>query len=306
MKLLDEIVDALGSENVSLAETLLKTKILLHRLGLSELASWVNAELNGYPDGATLPPYRIIPAQVFGNISNAVMIYKAHPIPIGHLTVKQRDDLESSKMDQSIAVLQDLSAGKGSLQAGLRMELNGILGKSLSSGFVVQRAWCEISPSAVKGILVQVRSRLLDFLLELETKLPPDSSDEELRGRATDLGAADMFKNAVFGPNATVNVVVGNANKQVAVRDVGVGDLQSLVKALSGLNVDDADLRDLENAIRADEGSQAHQEKRFGTAVGSWFDKMLSKAADASWQVELNIAAGILTTKLQAFYGWLT
>lgn len=47
MKLLNEIIDALSSQDSSLTDALLKTKVLLHKIGHKELVEWVNRELNG-------------------------------------------------------------------------------------------------------------------------------------------------------------------------------------------------------------------------------------------------------------------
>lgn len=59
--LLDEIIGLLNSEQGSLTDALLKTKVLLHQIAKKELAGWVNNELNGYADGTDLPPYRVLP-----------------------------------------------------------------------------------------------------------------------------------------------------------------------------------------------------------------------------------------------------
>jgi hypothetical protein len=39
--LLDEIIELLSSEQHSLTEALLKTKVLLHQIGKKDLAGWV-------------------------------------------------------------------------------------------------------------------------------------------------------------------------------------------------------------------------------------------------------------------------
>jgi hypothetical protein len=44
--------------------------------------------------------------------------------------------------------------------------------------------------------------------------------------------------------------------------------------------------------------------KRFGPRVREWIKKMISKAVDASWQIELGVAGNLLTDALKAYYGW--
>jgi hypothetical protein len=66
------------------------------------------------------------------------------------------------------------------------------------------------------------------------------------------------------------------------------------------------EITDLEAALAADDGKTDNEQKRFGPAVTSWLDRMLRKAADTSWQIELAIAANAMTTALQKYYGWLS
>ncbi|MCK5100082.1 MAG: hypothetical protein KAR45_18370 [Desulfobacteraceae bacterium] len=69
MKLIDEIIEILSSNNGKLSDALIKTKVLLHKIGHKELVPWVNSELNGYHDRDIIPEYRILPAQVLVNAS---------------------------------------------------------------------------------------------------------------------------------------------------------------------------------------------------------------------------------------------
>ena len=69
--LADEIISLLSNESSSLSEALLKTKVFLHEIGKKELIDWINRELNGYPDGAEVPSYRVLESRVMGNLVNA-------------------------------------------------------------------------------------------------------------------------------------------------------------------------------------------------------------------------------------------
>lgn len=55
MKLINEIIDTLSSDTGKLSDALIKTKVLLHKIGHKELVPWVNNELNGYPDRDSVP-----------------------------------------------------------------------------------------------------------------------------------------------------------------------------------------------------------------------------------------------------------
>lgn len=183
------------------------------------------------------------------------------------------------------------------------MELNGLLGKNLSSGMHIQRAWCEVGIANVNGIFIQVRSRLLDFLLELNENLSDDLNEAEIKKRSDEIDAVGMFKNAIFGDNTTIVVGTGNIQSVTNIKTKGNVDL--LLNELRKQNIPESELKNLTTALQADEGKVDEETKKLGPSVKSWFDKMLSKAADASWQIELNIASSILTTALQNYYGWV-
>jgi hypothetical protein len=227
--LLDDIIELLGSEQSSLTEALLKTKILLHQIGKKELVEWVNLELNGYPADIDVPPYRNLSAHVRANISNPRGRYRSHPIPIGHLEVDQQESLQRWPMKDSLAALAEL-AKAGTVGRDLPMELNHILGKQLGNHFLVEKAWCEIGTHEITGIFVHVRSRLLDFLLELKDSTGASTTEADLKEKTKSVDANSMFNNAIFGPNTTI--LVGHQSTINATQNVNGAELAANVREL--------------------------------------------------------------------------
>lgn len=302
MNILDEIIEALSSQTGSLTDALLKTKVLLHKIGHQELVEWVNNELNGYSNDDNLPEYRLLPAQVLVNASNMSYQVTSHLIPLGHLTKEQREALETAKMHQSLAVLEKLVEGAGGhLQAAIPMEANGLLGRGLTNGYQIQRAWCEIGLASVAQIFVQVRSRLLDFILGLQDQFGDNVSEQEIKMKADLFDASTLFNNAIFGNNTTI--VVGAHNTQQITNITIKGDFAVLAEELRQHGIKEPDIAALEQAIKEDDGA-VHTDNRFGPSVRKWLQSMLSKAVDSSWQIELGVASSLLATALQKYYGW--
>jgi hypothetical protein len=213
MKLADEIVEILSSSDGVLSEALIKTKVLLHKIGHKDLVVWVNKELNGYNDDDDIPEYRIVEAQVLVNATNGVYEIRSHPVPLGHLEARYRNKLEKGIMPQSLAVIEEFTAQKqGSLQSNIPMEMKGLLSEKLSNGYIVQRAWCEIPMESASNILMQVRSRLLDFILELSEEFSSLNTDEEIKDKASNFDTKNLFNHTIFGDNTTI--VVGSENNQ--------------------------------------------------------------------------------------------
>lgn len=303
MQLADEIVAILSSNDGVLTEALIKTKVLLHKIGHKELVMWVNNELNGYGDEEELPDYRAIHAQVLVYATNGAYEVRSHPVPMGHIDQKFRDMWEKASMRHSLAVIEKMASAEGgdTLESPIPMEANGMLSEKLANGYIVQRAWSEIPVAGVSNILMQVRSRLLDFILEINEELSDLESDDAIKAAARKVDASNLFNSAIFGDNTTI--LVGSDNTQKVTNKIERNDFQSLAQLLKENQVANGDISSLEDAINDDGAVQVIEKNKFGPAVSEWMQKMLSKAVDSSWQIELGVASSLLATALNSFYG---
>jgi len=303
VKLINEIIETLSSQDASLTDALLKTKVLLHKIGHQELTQWVNHELNGYSDADSLPAYRILPVQVLVDGVSMVGQWTSHPIPLMHLDGQLREFLETARLYQSLAVLEKLAdkATDGLLEMAIPMEMNGRLGLGLRKGVKIQRAWRAIGQADVVSVFVQVRSRLLDFVLALQDQLGENVSDKDLKQRTGSFDAAGLFNNAVFGNNTTI--VVGSNNNQRANNLALKGDFSALADELRKHAVQEPDICALEQAIKRDDDAVRVPELPYGPAVKAWLQGMLAKAVDSSWQIELGVASSLLANAIQQYYG---
>ena len=249
MKLLDEIIELLADENASLNAALLKTKVLMHTIGHAELAEWVNDELNGYPNDKPVPDYRVVGGRVAGNIQNALMIQSNVNLPTYHLPAELKSWLESHELRQSMSVLQDMASAKpgGSLHMPLSPEIGAQIDKGMD-GYWVQKCWVEMQPLQIKNGISQVRSRLLDFALNLRDKIG-GVEEKEVKAKAAATDIPGMFHGAVFGDNATV--VVGNENR-IKVHNQK-GDFDALAKLLTAKGISEVDDDQLKAALNSDE-----------------------------------------------------
>lgn len=306
MKLVDEIIEILSSDNGILSNALIKTKVLLHKMGHKELVIWVNKELNGYNQDDELPDYRVISAQVRVAATNGAYQVNSHPIPMKHLDDEFRHSLEEAKIAYSLAIIEKMVTDSDDvmLHRPLPMEFNGMLGEGLSNSFIVQRAWSEIPVASVSNILMQVRSRLLDFVLELNSEFSEIESDKELREAVGSFDASNLFNNAIFGDNVTI--LLGSENTQKVTNSIIKNDFETLSKVLQKNGVDRDDINLLKDAIDKDQSFSIVEKDKFGPSVKSWMESMLSKAINTSWQIELGVAGSLLATALNNYYGLVT
>jgi hypothetical protein len=300
MKLLNEIVDLLSDQKGSLTDALLKTKVVLHKIGHKELVEWVNDELNGYPQGKSVPTYRVIPARLVGTLQNAAYRYNDQTLPISHLPEKLRKEFSNNEMRESISVLEEFAAKPtGHLIHPIAPELYSKIGEALVNVWVAD-AWIQMEPTQILNAIIEVRSRLLDFALSLQDKLGDAENDADTKQAAQMFDARAMFQHTVIGDNATF--VLGDHNDTTIRNSVKKGDFGSLASMLKNYGVSDEDISYLEISIEHDIDDVDAEKKLFGPAVKGWMSKMLEKAINASWNIELGVAAGLLTNALQAYY----
>jgi len=267
MKLLNELIESLSGERPSLTDALVKTKVLLHQLGRKELVEWVNLELNGYPEGVSVPEYRVINAEVMGNVSNGVYTYNDQPLPTLHLGEELRSKFRRFEARESISSLEGLarSESKHGLMVPIAPEFNGLLSKPLTETYSVQRAWRAIAVGQLSQILTQVRSRLLDFLLELSEKVSENMTAEDVKRLGRSQETTSMFNNAIFGDNATI--LVGDHNRQKVMNRIVSGDFESLKSLLQERDVGTNEISELRTALEADADAEDVEAKRFGPRV---------------------------------------
>jgi hypothetical protein len=299
MKLIDEIIDLLSDKNGSITDALLKTKVLMHKIGHKELAEWVNDELNGYEKYKPVPSYRIVNSRVVGNLQNFAAIYGNQQLPTGHLPEKVRKYLHEHELRESISVLEQYTTNPDKhLTTQLAPEFYEDIGEALEGAWV-QKAWLQMEPTQIMHGLTEIRSRLLDFVLDLQDKLG-GIEESEVKEVAKRIDAPAMFQHTVFGDNTTV--VVGNQNTTTIKNTVKKGDFSSLASALGSQGVSNDDITTLKTAIDQDTDTIDIEKKEFGPAVRAWMSTMMVKVINSSWQIELGVAGGLLTEALKAYY----
>jgi hypothetical protein len=303
MQLLDEIVGLLTSGEGNLTEALIKGQVLAHQLDDDELAGWVQNELNGYPQGSDVPEYREVVYTTLANITNGVWSHSRSQLPLLHLDESKQKFFRVHRMGQSIAVIKEWSIGDGCLTNSYPPEFHGMFKKVLQRGHWIESMWGETSKANLLQILVQVRSRYLAFLLKLSKVVPEDSSN--LAKVAQEKGANEMFKNAVFGSGAVVNVAVHGSTSIQAAQSNVTNSFDALKETLRDNHVQEQDIQDLEVAIRGDEETSEIKEKRdFGPKVKDWLVAMMKKAGTGAWNVSTKVAASVLTEALKKHYGY--
>ncbi|MDK2743141.1 MAG: hypothetical protein NDI90_09510 [Nitrospira sp. BO4] len=301
--LLDEIIATLSDENGSLTSALLKTKVLLHSIGKKDLASWVTHELKGHPDEGSIPEYRKISSEVHGHVASIAWQMADTTLPIMHLKDEQRNRFTSSPCMMSISSIEESvrsfrSKSGHKLIRPLPPESGGLFRKGLQPGVNVISAWCEINMIDIEGILTEVRSRLLDFALELRDVVGVDTPEKELAEKVANVDTEKMFATAVYGSGNTI--IVGSHSFQSVNNQKN--DIEGLVAAIGQLGFQQPMLLELREAVQQDQKAGKEPGVADGQ-TGEWFRKALKEAGKDIVKTGVDIVSTVIVKALRAYTG---
>lgn len=175
MSLLRQIQDAAIDSSIDLPTLLRKCKVLAARLGNDDFKRWIDNELSGYENIDDLPDYRILSVNSKGHFSGAFGSgLRNADIPLLCLPEDFREDFGHSYMMQPIAAMASLVANSksGTLHEPWNPDVVAHFGQRIYERMVCMQAWKVIPASGLVAALDSVRTRVLNFVLEIEAQNP--------------------------------------------------------------------------------------------------------------------------------------
>ena len=187
------------------------------------------------------------------------------PLPTYDLPDSIKDLAENQVFYEGVGELEAMAAqASESYQWTWRPEMVIVARDAIkmSGGMVLAEAYQPISPQSISGILDQVKNKLLDFVLGLQES---NITSEELDNRTHEPETVrNLFNITIHGDH---NIVAGGEHVNQQANPVEKSDIDSLLNHLREMEVDNADLRDLETAVSAEPDAP---EGRYGPNVQAW------------------------------------
>ncbi|MBL8298078.1 MAG: hypothetical protein JNN30_06960 [Rhodanobacteraceae bacterium] len=175
MSLLREIQSAAIDSGVPLTTLLRKCKVLAARLGNEKFKSWIDRELNGYESKDDLPEYRILNVNSKGHFSGPFQSgLRNADIPMTCMPEELRESLSHTYMMQPVAALEDLIArgDGGTLHEAWNPDIVAHFGQNIYQNMNCMQAWKVIPKGAVVAAVDTIRTRVLNFVLDVEAEAP--------------------------------------------------------------------------------------------------------------------------------------
>jgi hypothetical protein len=293
MSLITDIQKAAVEKDTDVATLLRKCKLLAARLGSVPLEDWVLHESNGYPDEVPVPAYRKWGTRVVGHFIDEIG-QRIHNVTVPPHAIPEslRDYYTQFEYRRSVATAEYALAhacdGMQTLSTGnLRSMLHG----KLYEGFQCHEANAQFSNQNLVAMLDAVRNRILDFALALG-KIAPDAGEDHTQVEAQRV--TQIFNTTIHGSVG----VVGNVSNSAI--NVTANDWASLAQFLASRGVAQTEIDELHDAVTTEPKADGNG---LGPCVSKWIGKMVSKAADGSWQIGLGAAGNLLAQALTAYYG---
>lgn len=301
MSLLRDIQSAALDSKVHLPDLLRKCKVLAARLGNEDFKRWVDCELNGYGAQENLPGYRSFRVESCGHFSGyAGSGLKNAPIPPSCLPEQFRENVGTYSSREPISALADLvSRGdSGTFRVSWPTDLVRLVGQDIYEYMNCLSAWQVVPRGGVVGILDTVRTRILNFVLEIESEAPDAGEAAPGVHPVPQERVNQVFHTQIFGNVG--NVAAGEGFSQSNITAVVQGDFNSLRSHLMNFGIDAADLGELESATKKDQESL---QAGMGEQTSKWLGKMINKASSGAFKVGTTVATTLLTKALTQYFG---
>lgn len=142
---------------VSTADLLRRALVVARRLAVPELVDWINSELNGYT--GEVPDYRELRGQL--KVMNPIN----GPIPLTMPSAAATERFSRAEIRQGVPELVELAKSTTGIYASFTPHIEHDLMNCMA---MPMRPVISLSTVQMHGILEKVRSRILDWALDLE------------------------------------------------------------------------------------------------------------------------------------------
>jgi hypothetical protein len=257
-ELIGSAIDELHG-TTKLSVTLLKVKTIAFLIKNQQLQDWVERELHGYiHKGDNTPAYRdirVVPKCLLLHIYYTVNKASQSDvtIPIEYLSDEDRKLLIWKKVNNSIAEIEEWAEAKDgmtiTMPSWLINDISAKLYTGRNSEWYIYRGWQEVPSSQLAGMLLTIRTTLLDLLLRLD-ELGEDiylaSLQQNLVNKVMgpiNAGAGSIFnishgEHAVQATNTGAGAQLNTASGETVNQTMGttpVGSLDELLAQLTKL-----------------------------------------------------------------------
>lgn len=305
-KLIKSARDGATGSTMSLGELLRISMRLGSALSNTELTDWSRKEASGYSAADGLPDYRVLSAEARGDFLGPFNSgLKNAQIPKAVIDKKHQEVLFQVELRQPVQELEVLSRAKdGETMLSVHWSGDAIAyyqrKEMYSNGLVLASAWNPLSTMQVAGIVETIRTRVLDFMIQIEAEMDLDLDAIDNNPSISEIApqqVTNIFNNTINGGNVAMS---NTGNAKALTVNVTEGDMASLESYLKTLGVNDSELQELKVAVESDPVGPVQEP---GPKVSKWLSKLSIKGIKGGLSVGKNVVGTLLAEAIMQYYG---
>lgn len=279
MSLLQDIQNECTERDASVSRLLRLCLRLAAALKNEPLKTWAAHELNGYPNNAPLPKYRVFPVTSTGYFIGSFGRSATLQISVGILPKETQDGYRCARLSEPIANYESLIRGEdkisGQFQIPWPIWLAVEYASKMTTDMQCIQAWQDLPVNAVFGLVDTIKTRVLQMAIEIEANDPNAGDVLSIAPNIKESVVNQIINNTIIDSQIQ-NVAVGLGGiSQSAGKQVNPGDLASLTAFLERLGIAKDEIAELSTAVTED---KAEDKPGIGTKALGWLSKF-SKAA---------------------------
>lgn len=290
--------------NVPVATLLRRALVLARRLDYPPLATWAQRELDGYPDDADLPEYRAWrSAHVVGDFSGPFGgTIRSQALPSSVVDEKFRRVLFGFQLPDGIARYQSLiESADNSLSLPWDQNVVVMYQDDFIEGWALVSARRAVTLSELEQLLDAVRTSLLNFVLEIESKAPDAGEADPGSPAVPAETVAAAFEIHITGDHNVVSTAGRDVQQHVRLgADPRWLTLRSALADEVGLP--EHELMELQQALETDAQRQLPPGS-LGPATTKWYHGITEKIASGAIEVANKAGVSAVTQLLLKFVG---
>lgn len=251
--LIESVIQDLAS-NVAIDGIMLKVQTIAHYLKDENFKKWVECEQRGYGENDILPDYRKIICSVRINIHRGYQRVDNFEYPTDLIEEPLRERLSHIPFFEPISDIERMGQNGGELSTQIPAYIFPCMNKCICGNIDGARQYT--SPTKALSIVSQVKSRLLDFFLQIEEKANMGidfnkiEGKEEISNIVNNTILAGIVNSGSGTVNANNSTIVGGKDNYVGIDDSTKQKIQSLVEQIKNIKLDlEADEKDAASYI---------------------------------------------------------
>ena len=268
----------------------------------AELSKWARDELNGYSSKDELPDYRVHESEVHGHFFGPFGSgLKNAPIPMMNIE-KEHEWLFTNYLTGPVAELERLAnegAPGDALMSQWPADAIAYYQQKFYENMALGSAWRVISKAQIVGILDTVRTRVLEFVIQIEGEIGATDigkNDEVVSMGLSSEKVSQTVNNIIYGGNVAIGNIGDTTQTSIQVKP---GDLVGLKKYLRGIGVTEQLLGELDEALKLD----AKSGDQPGPATRSWISRIMILLGTGALAVGTNAAGSLIAGAVMQYLG---